>query len=94
MKVEVKVGVIGATADVVQVRTSGGEVVARVEGDVIIITQNDHPAGVGRMSAKGRIEDCAARLGAADGSETESVYEAIEAALARCKQSEALAAGR
>lgn len=69
-------------ATVTVTTVSGAVVTAEVEGDVVTISQDGHFAGRGRLSAKGRIEDCAARLGAADGSETDATYEALESALA------------
>ena len=60
---------------------SGAVITANVEGDVVTISQDGAVAGKGRITTKGAIVDCDARLGAADGSETEAAYEALESAL-------------
>lgn len=61
---------------------SGARITAEVDGSSIEISQDGRLAGTGTLSRKGRIEDCDARLGAQDGSETESAFEALEQAIA------------
>jgi hypothetical protein len=59
---------------------AGARVTATVEGEAVTITQDGQWAGDGRWNGH-RIDDCAARLGTADGSETDSAYEALDRAL-------------
>jgi hypothetical protein len=47
----------------------------------VTISQDGHYAGEGRWLIGRGIVNCAARLGAADGSETEAAYEMLEDAL-------------
>lgn len=62
---------------------SGATVTAElIDGDRVLISQDRKWAGSGRLSAKGRIDGCDARLGAPDGSESEETYEALEEAFA------------
>lgn len=61
---------------------SGIEITIELEGDDVTICQSGHFAGRGRFSVAGQIEDCAAVLGARDGSESEAAYQALELALA------------
>ena len=74
-----------------RVETASGAVIDAewVEDGPVEISQNGHGVGVGRLrhGKKGegwvRIEDCAARLGAPDGSEVEAAYSALEAAFVK-----------
>ena len=63
---------------------SGHKITATLsdDGERISIYQGGALAGTGRVDYScARILDCDARLGAADGSETEEAYEALEAQL-------------
>lgn len=67
---------------------SGAKVTAEysIDGGKVTLSQDGHFAATGRvrygMAEWARIEDCDARLGAADGSETDDTYAALEAAIA------------
>lgn len=72
---------------------SGAEITAEVTGRDVVISQDGHEAGRGtlrRFSGLGKpwvaIDDCPARLGHTDGSETEAAYEALDAALTKALQ--------
>lgn len=68
-------------ATTVSIKTeSGVVVVASIEGAVVTIAQAGAQVGAGKWDGQ-RIVDCAARLGAVDGSETEAAYEALDGAL-------------
>jgi hypothetical protein len=64
------------------ITTESGAVIEAewAEGEAVIISQGGHEAGRGQWTGR-TIVDCSARLGAADGSETESAYEALDEAL-------------
>ena len=59
------------------VATDSGLVIATLDGDRVTIEQNGVLAGTGRWTGS-RVEDCDARLGHEDGSQTEIVYSLIE----------------
>jgi hypothetical protein len=64
-----------------QTRTASGErITATIEGRRVVIEQDGIYAGEGEWNGS-QIVDCAARLGAADGSETEGAYEDLDAGL-------------
>jgi hypothetical protein len=65
-----------------RITTESGAVIDAewAEGEPVIVSQDGHEAGRGQWDGR-RIVDCAARLGAKDGSETEEAYSALETAL-------------
>lgn len=68
----------------VAIRTrDGGTVTAHLHRDgTVEISENGRAAGTGRWQTPGStIRDCAARLGAGDGSETEALYQSLEEAI-------------
>ena len=59
---------------------SGAVVVASIDGGRVIIEQDGAQVGAGKWDGR-RIVDCSARLGAANGSETDATFDALDAAL-------------